>query len=234
VTAAVRIIILDIEGTTTPIAFVYETLFPYARARLRSFLEAHTARPDVVAILERLRHERAADPEASQDDSEAIYLEWLMDRDRKSTPLKDLQGLIWAAGYENAELIGALFPDVAPALRAWNENGIDVGIFSSGSILAQQLLFRHSTEGDLTPLIRWHFDTTTGPKTAPESYRRIVGTIGVPGKSIMFVSDVVSELDAARAAGMQTALSKRPGNRPVVDEHGHRVIDRFEELVSRG
>jgi enolase-phosphatase E1 len=230
VTEAPRAVLLDIEGTTTPIAFVYRTLFPYARTRLRRFLDAHDRRPDVTHIVDRLRHEQATDPEAPPGAALEGYVEWLMDRDRKSTPLKELQGLIWDEGFRSGELVGELFADVPPALEAWQREGIGVGIFSSGSVHAQQLLFRHSSAGDLTPLLRWHFDTSTGRKTAPESYRRIVETIGMPADRVLFVSDVVAELDAAQAAGLRTALSERPGNAAVPDVIDHPRVRSFADL----
>jgi len=230
VNGAVRAVVLDIEGTTTPIAFVYGTLFPYARRHLRAFLDAQGSVSDFQDLLDRLRKEQATDREAPADASVPEYVEWLMDRDRKSTALKELQGLIWDNGYRTGELKGDVFPDVAPALERWNNRGVGVGIFSSGSVLAQQLLFRHSSAGDLERWLRWHFDTTTGPKTARDSYERIAGVIGSPADAVLFVSDVVAELDAARDAGMQTALSLRAGNAAVPDAHGHRAVRSFDEL----
>ena len=202
-----RAILLDIEGTTTPLSFVYQTLFPYARQKLRPYLEARG---------------RLAEYQTFVD---------LMDQDSKSTALKDLQGQIWEAGYETGELVGEVFEDVAPALRRWGARGLDVGIFSSGSVLAQKLLFRHSSAGDLTPVLRWHFDTTVGPKTDPESYRRIASSIGSPPSDILFISDVVRELDAARTAGVDTALSVRPGNPDPPAGHGHTTIQTFADLA---
>lgn len=225
---ALRAVILDIEGTTTPIAFVYQVLFPYARAKLRVFLEGHAADPDIRSLVERLRRERAADPDAPSP--VAQYVEWAMDRDRKSTALKELQGIIWAGGYERGEIKGDVFPDVAPALARWRARGLDVAIFSSGSVLAQRLLFAHSNAGNLTPLIRWYFDTTTGPKTSPESYRRIAETIGISPGAVLFISDAIPELEAAFAAGMQTRLAVRPGNRETPASTGHRRIHSLDEV----
>ena len=203
----VRAILLDIEGTTTPITFVYQTLFPYARQKLKTYLEAHGRLPEYQTFVD------------------------LMDQDSKSTALKDVQGHIWEEGYATGELVGEVFDDVAPALRRWRARGLDVGIFSSGSTLAQKLLFRHSSAGDLTPLLSWHFDTTVGPKIDPESYRRIASSIGVPASGVLFISDVVPELDAARAAGMQTALSIRPGNQAAPEGHSHSAVRTFAELA---
>jgi 2,3-diketo-5-methylthio-1-phosphopentane phosphatase len=235
---AVRAIILDIEGTTTPIAFVTETLFPYARRHLGAYLDAHAASSE--DIVERLRTERQQEDDPScppwsdrTPDARRLsvmaYVGWLMDRDRKSPPLKELQGRIWQDGYRSGELIGEVFPDVPGALERWRRAGMEVGIFSSGSVLAQQLLFRYSSAGDLTKYLRWHFDTAVGPKNDPESYARIASHVEAAPAQVLFVSDVVRELDAARAAGMQTFLSVRPGNagQPA---HGHRVAATFDNI----
>jgi enolase-phosphatase E1 len=231
----VRAIILDIEGTTTPIAFVTETLFPYARAHLHTYLDAHEAAS--ADVLDRLRVERqqesdaSAPPwsDASRRASAIGYLEWLMGRDRKSPALKDLQGRIWEEGYRDGELIGQVFSDVPAALDRWRRAGIAAGIFSSGSVLAQRLLFRHSSAGDLTPFLRWHFDTAIGSKRDPSSYARIASAVGVASPELLFVSDIVGELDAARASGMQTILSDRPGN-AVAPFHDHYVIRTFHDI----
>jgi enolase-phosphatase E1 len=228
----VRAILLDIEGTTTPLAFVHQSLFPYARTKLRSYLADHRNDPATISLLERLRQDQLLDPDA-QGDSSVEYVEWLMDRDRKSTPLKELQGLIWEAGYARGELRGDLYPDVVPALERWRHAGIDVGIFSSGSVLAQQLLFRHSIAGDLTGWLRRYFDTTTGSKRDSGSYRRIAELMNLPASTVLFVSDVVEELDAARAAGMQTRLSDRPGNPPVAAGHAHTTVNTFDDVDVR-
>jgi enolase-phosphatase E1 len=240
-----RAIILDIEGTTTPISFVYETLFPYARRNLRAHFEAHGNTPEGLALLARLRQQRELDARADAEvppwsdatldaryDSVVSYVGWLMDRDRKSTPLKDLQGRIWEAGYRTGELVGEVFADVPPALARWHQQRVHVGVFSSGSVLAQRLLFRHSTAGDLTGFLRWHFDTTTGAKTDADTYGRIATTIGIAPASILFVSDVVRELDAARDAGWRTALAIRPGNAPTPAGHDNPTITSFEGLTS--
>jgi enolase-phosphatase E1 len=236
-------VLLDIEGTTTPISLVYEVLFPYVRRNLRRHLEQHASSAEYADLFDRLRDEYDADPEAraalppwadapaaARLISVARYSEWLMDRDRKSTGLKELQGRMWREGYEAGELIGVVFPDVPGALTRWRALDLGIGIFSSGSVLAQQLVFRHSSAGNLTPFIRWHFDTTTGGKTEKESYRRIASAMQLPPGAILFVSDVVSELDAARDAGMRTTLSVRPGNKPASHEHGHPVIQTFDAI----
>ena len=241
--ADVQSILLDIEGTTTPIAFVYDVLFPYVRTNLRRHLDVHGNEPAYRELFAELRQDRDASAAAGPDVppwsdaspssalvSVARYAEWLMDRDSKAGPLKQLQGRIWDDGYARGELVGDVFPDVRPALERWQDQGLSIGIFSSGSVLAQQLLFRHSTAGDLTPFLRWYFDPSVGVKTKAESYERIATHVGIPVASVLFVSDVVAELDAARNSGMQTRLAIRPGNKPVADGHGHVVIRTFDDL----
>jgi 2,3-diketo-5-methylthio-1-phosphopentane phosphatase len=156
------------------------------------------------------------------------YIYWLMDRDRKSTSLKSLQGKIWKAGFESGELKGTLFDDVPDAFKRWSAND-RVAIYSSGSVEAQKLLFRHSVFGDLTPLIAGHFDTRTGPKTESRSYATIAAAMQVAPSEVRFFSDVVRELDAAREAGFGTRLVVREGNSPVEDAHGHAIIRSFNE-----
>jgi enolase-phosphatase E1 len=159
----------------------------------------------------------------------SAYVFWLMDQDRKSTALKRIQGEVWLEGYKSGELQGEVFPDVPPSLKRWQAAGIDIRIFSSGSVLAQRLLFSSTKEGDLTQYLKGYFDTTTGPKNEPESYRRIVTAFGLAASEILFISDVVRELDAARAAGMQTLLCIRPGNHPQ-PPHTHQAITSFAEV----
>ncbi len=225
-------ILLDIEGTTTPIAFVTETLFPYARTHLPRYLEEQGGTPECRAIVSRLRAEHDADlatGETLPAWEPLAYLRWLMDRDRKSPALKDLQGRVWEEGYRNGTLVGAVFEDVPGALARWREAGVPVGIYSSGSVRAQQWLFRRSTAGDLTPLLSWHFDTAVGAKRDPGSYARIAEDVNLAPAGILFVSDVAAELDAARAAGMRTALMIRPGN-PPQPEGGHPVVHSLLDL----
>jgi enolase-phosphatase E1 len=232
----IRAILLDIEGTTTPVAFVTEVLFPYARRVLRSHLEQHGGAREYQAILDSLRQEHGLaareeavpgwvdTPPAMSVESAVSFAEWLMDRDRKSTALKELQGRLWEDGYRRGELVGEVFPDVRPALERWRTRGLAAGIFSSGSVLAQQLLFRHSSAGDLTGLLQWYFDTHIGAKTESASYRRIAEIIAVSPGALMFLSDSIRELDAARGAGLEVRLVQRPGNAPIVSAHGHETI----------
>jgi enolase-phosphatase E1 len=207
-----RAIVLDVEGTTTPIAFVRDVLFPFAREHLAGWLaRGHDA------MIAALAAEHARDPDHPPAFAPETYVRWLMDRDRKSTALKALQGEIWRAGYESGQLRAPVYDDVPPALAAWHAAGLAVAIYSSGSIEAQQLLFRHSTHGDLTPSIDRYFDTTTGAKRDPASYAAIAAALDAPPAEVVFVSDVGEELVACRAAGLVGILAIRPGNAPVAN-----------------
>jgi enolase-phosphatase E1 len=200
---AIRAILCDIEGTTSAIAFVKDTLFPFAEAALDSFLDAQGDKPEVAAILSQVR-------EAAPGEEPRAALRRWMAEDAKVTPLKTLQGLIWRQGFEDGRIKGHLWPDVAPCLRAWHRAGLRLAIYSSGSIEAQRLLFRHSAEGDLSPLIEAHFDTTTGPKRAAGSYSAIAAVLGLAPGELLFLSDVAEELDAAVAVGCAACQLVRP------------------------
>jgi len=234
-----RAILLDIEGTTTPIDFVSKVLFPYARSHTERFLERYGSLPDVLEDLDGLRHEHLKDtrhgfsPPVLKDPDEpaslVAYIDWLIERDRKSTPLKSLQGKIWAEGYASGDLRSQVFNDVPPALKRWQKQNRTIAIFSSGSVLAQKLLFAHTTAGDLTRFLSAYFDTTIGTKTDAASYEKIAKKLERSSAEIDFVSDVVSELDGAEAAGFHVLLCERPGNHPQ-PENAHNVIRIFSEL----
>lgn len=221
-----RGILLDIEGTTTPIAFVYDVLFPYARRHMAAYLSHADLRDLKSEHDEDIRRGQNPPPWSSGPEA---YVFWLMDQDRKSTALKRIQGEIWLEGYKCGELRSEVFPDVPPALKRWHQDGIDVRIFSSGSVLAQRLLFSGTKEGDLTRFLNGYFDTTAGAKNEPESYTRIADAFGLPAPEILFISDVTRELDAARLAGMQTLLCLRPGNHSQ-PPHDHRTISTFLDI----
>ncbi len=237
---SIQAILLDIEGTTTPVDFVYRTLFPYARARLAQFLLAHRDDPQVCADIEALRVQHRSDtdeqlsPPAWNSDSNdfdlaaaTAYGHWLIDRDSKCFALKSLQGKIWQEGYRVGELHGEVYPDVPPALDRWTREGKLVAIYSSGSVLAQKLLFSATAAGDLTRFLHAHFDTAIGPKQSPESYFQIAKGIAHEPGHILFISDVAKELDAARKAGMQTALCVRAQLAEQIVS-SHRVIQSFD------
>jgi len=224
-------ILLDVEGTTTPIDFVANVLFPYARRHVRTFVERN--RSSVRDALDRLRDDLGAEvgapPWLESPASIETAVHWLMDRDRKSTGLKSLQGKIWEEGYRNGKLRSVVFDDVPAALQRWSRGGRTLAVFSSGSVLAQKLLFAHTQAGDLTPLVRAHFDTTIGAKKDAESYGKIARQLETAAPEVLFVSDVRAEIDAAAAAGMQTRLCVRPGNAPA-EPGPHEILRNFNDL----
>lgn len=209
-----EVILLDIEGTTSPIDFVYKTLFPFARERLENFLDSNSQDKELIEDLIKLRNEYEIDqnPEKITNYSDLSYLESLMDQDKKSASLKSIQGKIWEEGFRSGKLKGELFPDVAPALERWRSSGYKCYIYSSGSVLAQKLLFQFSVNGNLTCFLYGHFDTAVGAKTEPSSYKSIAEKIYTEPNKILFISDAPKELDAAKTAGLQILFSNRPGN----------------------
>jgi enolase-phosphatase E1 len=241
--SAVEVVLLDIEGTTTPITFVHDMLFPYARARVDAYLQEHAeSDAEIRQIVEALRLEsstsdwqqpfeaqRAARREPRAADI-VPYIYWLMDRDRKSGPLKALQGRIWEQGYAAGALKGEVYPDVREAFVRWTSAGIRLAIFSSGSVLAQKLLFAQSTAGDLSRFLESYFDTRVGAKQDAASYSRIVGTLAVEPSAVLFVSDAAGELDAAREAGLRTLLCVRAPARPPRSSP-HDIIETFDAIA---
>jgi enolase-phosphatase E1 len=218
-------IVTDIEGTTTSIAFVADVLFPFARARLPAFVAAHRQDPEVKACLDVVRAELGGGGAA---EIVAALIRWI-DEDRKATPLKILQGLIWAEGYADGSIQGHVYADAVEGLRRWKDAGKKLYIYSSGSVAAQKLIFGHTAFGDLTPLFSGYFDTRIGPKKEIDSYSRIAIEIGRPVADILFLSDSVPELDAARAAGMQTICLDR-GEAAIPDDVPHRRVASFAEI----
>ncbi len=228
------IILLDVEGTTTPIDFVFGTLFPFAAKHLPSFVHVHHDNSDVLRDLEHLRNERLLEPDRDAPEcglgSDPIpYLLWLISKDRKSPALKSLQGKIWEIGYRERALKGAVFSDVPRAFERWQRDKRRVYIYSSGSVLAQKLLFQFSEYGDLTPYLSGHFDTAVGAKTESDSYGAIGKALKPPPDKILFISDIVSELLAASNAGCECILSLRPGNKPNPNHH-FRQIETFDSV----
>jgi enolase-phosphatase E1 len=228
----VRGILLDIEGTTTPIAFVHDVLFSYARDHVREFLQANADKEEVWADVALLHDEHADDVSKGRNPPPLVadYVEWLIALDRKSTGLKSLQGKIWRQGYEDGSLKSQVFADVAPAFERWHARGLSINIFSSGSVLAQKLLFAHTEFGDLTRFIDDYFDTNVGKKGEVGSYTRIAKKMGLAAAEILFVSDVVEELDAAHDAGMKVLLSIRPGNAPQKNDDQYIEIYALTEI----
>lgn len=237
-------VLLDVEGTTTPIDFVYKILFPYALAHAEQFLKRQISAVDVRSDLEGLHQQNLADVRQGLDpppfhndtpeveiQSAVAYMEWLTAQDRKSPPFKFLQGRIWEEGYRCGELRAHVFEDVPHSLKGWHEQGKKVAIFSGGSVLAQKLLFANTVAGDLTDYISAYFDTTTGNKTIPDSYKKIADACQLNPSEVVFISDVVAELDAAQSADLKTLFCVRPGNRPQ-RANIHPVIHSFDEISS--
>ncbi len=258
ITSNARCILLDIEGTTSAISFVYDVLFPFARAELREYLHANWRSKEVEKAIDYLASDlghataeqwfkSAAVQQADLDcvgDSDretdkahqkahqemvAAEIERLMNADVKSTGLKELQGLIWAVGYAQGKLSSHVFDDVTPALKDWKHAGIDLRIFSSGSINAQKVFFKHTKDGALSEYLSGYYDTTTGPKREASSYKLIANDAGFALGDVLFLSDVEPELQAAHDAGMQVALVVRPGN-STLDSEKFPVITSFDQI----
>lgn len=225
----IRRVVVDVEGTTTAMDFVKVTLYDHARRALPSFVEARAEDPAVREILEATK---ALAGDASMTDRQAVeaLLRWI-DEDRKAPPLKALQGLIWEQGYRDGAYGAHVYPDVPEALRRWKASGLGLAVFSSGSVLAQRLLFAHTTHGDLTPLFDGYFDTSTGPKSDPASYARIAEALGAAPAEVLFLSDIAAELDAAAAAGMARIAIAREGAPPVA---GHPTATSFDAIEIDG
>jgi enolase-phosphatase E1 len=221
----IKAIVTDIEGTTSSIDFVHQTLFPYAKARLREFLRARENDPAVAAELQAVSslEKRALTPDEAAD----VLERWIAE-DRKATPLKALQGMIWRAGYESGELTGHVYEDAEEFLERWHAAGMKLYVYSSGSEEAQKLIFGNTEYGDLTPLFSGYFDTRIGGKREAESYRAILRAIGCEGSQVLFLSDIGEELDAARAAGMRTTQLLRDAR--AVPSAAHPQVRDFSEI----
>jgi len=223
-----RCALLDIEGTVADVRFVYDVMFPFVRAQLEPFLSRYQSSPAVQQAIATL------ESDAGQPIEDVVaHVHRLMDADSKTTGLKALQGLIWESGFHSGSLRAEIFPDVLPALRNWKRDGVDLKIYSSGSILAQKLFFGHTTQGDLNPLFSQHFDTTIGSKREASSYTRIAETIQIPPADILFLTDVVPEVDAATAAGLQVITCIRPNNAPLPEGYARPTIKSFDEIDLR-
>lgn len=228
----IRAILTDIEGTTSSISFVKDVLFPYSRRALPGFVAARGREPAVRKWLDTVATECGG---MCEDAMIVEVLQGWIDEDRKHTALKALQGMIWADGYRSADFTSHMYPDAAPALRRWKDAGLPLYVYSSGSVPAQRLLFGHSDAGDLTGLFSGWFDTEVGGKREADSYRRIAESIGLPAAEILFLSDVVEELDAAREAGLSTVLLDRRDDypQPRLGEatRGHTRVESFADIA---
>lgn len=223
----IRAILTDIEGTTSSIRFVKDVLFPFARERLPAFVATHADTPDVQHWL----HEAAREAElvsATETEIIDLLIGWI-DADRKSTALKALQGMIWEEGYRDREFTAHIYADAARKLREWHASGLRLYVYSSGSVPAQKLLFANTESGNLGDVFSGYFDTMTGAKRDAASYVRIADAIGEPAARILFLSDIVEELDAAGAAGMQTILLARAPDACPADSR-HRCVADFDAI----
>ncbi|MBA4359789.1 MULTISPECIES: acireductone synthase [Pseudomonas] len=220
----IKAILTDIEGTTSAVSFVFDVLFPYAAKHLPEFVRQHAGRADVAEQLAAVRRD-SNEPDADVERVIEILLGWIAE-DRKATPLKALQGMVWEQGYQAGQLKGHVYPDAVEALKRWHQDGFKLFVYSSGSIQAQKLIFGCSEAGDLSPLFSGYFDTTSGPKREAHSYERITQAIGLEAAQIVFLSDIVEELDAARAAGMATCGLAREGGALA----GHVTVDSFARI----
>ena len=218
---SIKAILTDIEGTTSAVSFVFDVLFPYAAEHLPDFVRQTASRADVAEQLDAVRRD-SNEPQADVERVVEILLSWIAE-DRKATPLKALQGMVWAQGYQAGQLKGHVYPDAVEVLQRWHAAGYQLFVYSSGSIQAQKLIFGCSEAGDLTPLFSGYFDTTSGPKREAQSYRNIQQAVGVEADEILFLSDIVEELDAAQSAGLKTCgLAREGGELP-----GHVTVDSF-------
>lgn len=223
----IRVVLTDIEGTTSSISFVHDVLFPYASKHLAEFVRNHQGNPLVAEQLDAVAEKSGVD--RSDIDGLVHTLQTWIQEDRKETPLKTLQGLIWEQGYQQGELKGHIYDDAADYLQRWHDRGLRLFVYSSGSVKAQQLIFGHTTAGDFTPYFSGYFDTRVGGKKEADSYRAILGELGVAAETVLFLSDVEAELKAAEAAGMRTAWLVREGDLP---DTGRPVARTFSEVDS--
>jgi enolase-phosphatase E1 len=230
------LILTDIEGTTSSISFVKDVLFPYARRALPAFVQEHGHTPEVRRWLDAVAVEHtASNPGAVCSDTMVVeILQGMIDEDRKHTALKALQGMIWSDGYRSADFTAHIYPDAEAQLRAWHAAGVPLAVYSSGSVPAQRLFFGHTDAGDLSPLFEAWFDTEVGHKRDAASYREIARRLDRAPQDILFLSDVVEELDAARDAGLRTVLIDRLDDYPTPREgdtaHGHARVESFDRI----
>ncbi|MEX3107010.1 acireductone synthase [Streptomyces niveiscabiei] len=231
---AVDAVVLDIEGTTSATGFVVDVLYPYSRDRFAELLSQRADEPDVARAITQVR-ELSGEPDADAAAIEKTLNAWL-DEDRKATPLKTLQGIIWSEGFARGDLVSHFYDDVVPALRAWHAAGVRLYVYSSGSVAAQRAWFSSTPDGDLLPLTSGLYDTeNAGPKQEAASYRRIASAAGVEPSRLLFLSDRPGELDAAREAGWHAVGIRRPGE-PYFEQGvgDHAQAGSFDEItVSR-
>jgi enolase-phosphatase E1 len=215
----IRAVLCDIEGTTTSLSFVHDVLFPLSREKMHSFIQDNWASSEFQTILDELKKQIPGNASAS---AVADLLQTWIDADKKETTLKQIQGRIWKDAFESGKIKAHIYPDVPEKWAEWKRQGLKIYIFSSGSVEAQQLLFRYSEAGDLTQYIDGYFDTTTGPKKVAASYLEIANVVKIDPAGMLFLSDILAELDAAKEAGMQTIQ--------LIRNSGHRIATTFQDI----
>jgi enolase-phosphatase E1 len=221
----IKAIVTDIEGTTTSLSFVKDTLFPYARTHIADFVRNHVQESTVKVLLEDVC--QVVGEKLTTEQIITQLLDWI-DQDKKVTPLKSLQGLIWEAGYQKGDFVGHLYQDTAENLKKWHSQGLVLYVYSSGSVHAQKLLFAHTDFGDLTPLFSGYFDTHIGGKQQALSYKHIAESIGLPAEQLLFLSDISEELNAAKSAGFTTVQLVR--DTPLDKLANHRQVASFDDI----
>lgn len=224
----IKYILTDIEGTTSSISFVHEVLFPYSQKNLSTYVDKHFNEKAIQNILAEVKATVLAENEIAIDLEECVFTlkDWII-QDRKHKALKDLQGMIWEDGYKTGQFKGHVYPEVKAKLSEWTNAGIRLGVYSSGSVPAQKLIFGYSESGDLTPYFSNYFDTTVGHKREVQSYLNILKALGLKGEEVLFLSDVIEELEAAKNAGMKTTLLDRDHSR---EARGHPKVNSFNEI----
>ncbi|ESS69437.1 enolase-phosphatase E1 [Methyloglobulus morosus KoM1] len=222
----IKAIVTDIEGTTSSLSFVKDVLFPYARVKLPDYVRQHQDEPTIKQLLADTCNE--ANISLNTENAIEQLIEWI-DQDKKITPLKALQGLIWETGYKQGDFTGHLYQDAIDNLNTWKAKGIALYVYSSGSVLAQKLLFGHTASGDLTPLFSGFFDTNIGGKKEPDSYRKIADEIAIPPANILFLSDIKEELDAAKTVGYRTIWLTR--HQAPDTKAAHLQVDSFDDII---
>lgn len=225
----IKAIVTDIEGTTSSISFVHDVLFPYAKQHIAEFVRCNAEDPHVSPYLNDVRLEAGEDLDL---DGIILTLEQWIDEDRKITPLKALQGLIWEKGYQEGDFHGHIYHDAVENLKQWHSMGIKLYVYSSGSVYAQKLLFSHTEFGDLTPLFDGYFDTKIGAKLEPQSYKTILKQLKLAGHEVLFLSDIEAELDAARQAGMKTCCLSR--DNASIEITNHTQVSTFDQINIEG
>jgi enolase-phosphatase E1 len=226
----IKYILTDIEGTTSSISFVHEVLFPYSQKNLSVFIDENKTKPEVLQALEEVKKTVLEETNNEIDHEEAVFtlLDWII-KDRKHKALKDLQGMIWESGYKSGAFKGHVYSDVKPALNKWKSQGIKLGVYSSGSVAAQKLLFGYSEAGDLTPFFSDYFDTNIGQKREISSYQNIKKQLKLQGADILFLSDIKEELDAAKMAGLKTIQLDRLKK---LSKQGHEIVNSFSQILT--